>query len=330
MNCKNCNQDLTSFMFLKGFNYCPYCGFEINGEKKEEEKKIPSAYVVNNSSDSTLPTGNLFSFNVFDTNFELVKCFAGKFLMGSPTDEIGRFNNETLHEVIIKKDFYIGKYPVTQAQYKVLMEYNPSKFKGQNNPVDSVDWDHAKEFCYRLNEVTQNIRPAGYLFDLPTEAQWEYACRANTNTSLNNGNNISKFISESLRRGINSNLYYSYKPSCPYLDEVGWYDFNSNKETHSVGKKKPNNWGIYDMHGNVLEWCRDYYWDNYLPENADPDTTTNPNERKYTWNKVCRGGSYDDEPRYCRSAFRYYICAGARTACGFRIALICSDKLVKF
>ena len=292
-------------MFLKGFNYCPYCGYEINGEKKEEEKKTPSAYIVNNTSDSTLSTGNLLTFNIYGINFELVKCPAGKFLMGSPTDEIGRFKNETQHEVIIKKDFYIGKFPITQAQYEAVINYNPSENKGPNNPVDSVNWNHAKEFCYRLNEATHNIRPAGYLFDLPTEAQWEYACRANTNTSLNNGNNISKFISESLRRGVNSNLYYGYKPSCPYLDEVGWYEFNSNKTTHPVGQKKPNNWGIYDMHGNVLEWCRDYYWENYLPENADPDEDLDPNAKKNSGGKVCRGGSYKDEPRYSRSAYRF-------------------------
>ena len=330
MNCKNCNQDLTSFMFLKGFNYCPYCGLEINSEKKEEEKKSPSAYIVSNTTDPAFPSNSILTINAFNINFELIKCPAGKFLMGSPIDEIGRFKNETQHEVFINKDFYIGKYPITQAQYIALIDYNPSEIKSPNNPVQSVDWDHAKEFCYRLNKATQNIRPAGYLFDLPTEAQWEYACRANTNTSLNNGNNLSKFISESLRRGVNSNLYYSYKPSCPYLDEVGWYDFNSEKKTHPVGKKKPNNWGIYDMHGNVLEWCRDYYWENYLPENADPDTTINPNEKKYAWNKVCRGGSYDKEPRYCRSAYRHYTCAGTGASYGFRIALVQSDKFVKF
>ena len=84
------------------------------------------------------------------------------------------------------------------------------------------------------------------------------------------------------------------------------------------------------MHGNVLEWCRDYYWENYLPENADPDTTINPNEKKYAWNKVCRGGSYDKEPRYCRSAYRHYTCAGTGASYGFRIALVQSDKFVKF
>ncbi len=330
MNCKNCNQDLTPFMFLKGFNYCPYCGFEINGEKKEEVKKTPSAYIVNNTSDSPLTTDNLLTFNIYGINFELVKCPAGKFLMGSPTDEIGRFKNEPQHEVIIKKEFYIGKFPITQAQYETVITYNPSESKGPNKPVVSVNWHHAKEFCYKLNEATKNIRPAGFLFDLPTEAQWEYACRANTNTSLNNGNNISKFISESIRKGVNSNLYYSYKPSCPYLDEVGWYEFNSNKTTHPVGQKKPNNWGIYDMHGNVFEWCRDNYWENYLPENADPDNDCEPNV-KNSGGRVCHGGSYEDEPRYCRSAYRYKTSSFAKQAfCGFRIALICSDKFVKF
>ena len=329
MNCKNCNEDLTPFMFLNGFKFCPFCGTGLKGEKRTTANS-QSANKTVDIIDSVVPPENLLIINAFNTSFELIKCPAGKFLMGSPADELGRSKNETQHEVTISDDFFIGRFPVTQAQYEAVTNSNPSCYKDPNNPVDCVNWHQAKELCYRLNEATVNIRPAGYLFDLPTEAQWEYACRANTNTSLNNGNNISKYISESLRRGINKNMYYGYRPNCPYLDEVGWYDFNSNKETHPVGKKKPNNWGIYDMHGNVLEWCRDYYWENYLPENADPDTTLNPNDKKYAYNKVCRGGSYDNEPRYCRSAYRHYTCAGAGTNCGFRIVLICSDKFVKF
>lgn len=325
MNCKYCNQDLSPFMFLNGFKFCPFCGTGLRGEKRATANS-PSDKCVSNIIDSSVPPENLLIINAFNTRFELIKCPAGKFLMGSPADELGRCENETQHEVTIADDFYIGRFPVTQAQFEAVTKKNPSCYKGQDNPVDGVNWHQAKDFCYRLNEATHNIRPAGYLFDLPTEAQWEYACRANTNTSLNNGNNISKFISESLRRGVNSNLYYGYKPSCPFLDEVGWYEFNSNKTTHPVGQKKPNNWGIYDMHGNVLEWCRDYYWENYLPENADPDEDLDPNAKKNSGGKVCRGGSYKDEPRYCRSAYRF----SSFGTYGFRIALICSNKFVKF
>lgn len=325
MNCKNCNQDLTSFMFLKGFNYCPYCGVEINDENKEEKLESYSAYIVSNTIDSAFPENSILTINAFNTDFELVKCPAGKFLMGSPADEIGRFKNETQHEVIINKDFYIGKYPITQAQYKAIIQMNPSQFKAQNKPVCSVTWHWAKEFCYRLNEATVDIRPDGYLFDLPTEAQWEYACRANTITSLNSGKNISKFISKSLRKGINSNLYYGYTPTCPNLDELGWYEVNSFKELQPVGQKKPNNWGIYDMHGNIFEWCRDYYLESYLPGNADPDGEENKDGR------VCRGGSFRQEPQFCRTAYRHHVSSGCSgEEYGFRIALICSDKFVKY
>ena len=294
MNCKYCNEDLTPFMFLDGYKFCPFCGTGLNGERRTTADKS-----VSNIINSAVPPANLLTINAFNTNFELIKCPAGKFLMGSPEDELGRCENETQHEVTIADDFYIGRFPVTQAQFEAVTKKNPSCYKGPNNPVDCINWHQAKDFCLRLNEATVNSRPAGYLFDLPTEAQREYACRANTNTSLNNGNNTSKFISESIRKGVNSNLYYSYKPSCPYLDEVGWYEFNSNKTTHPVGQKKPNNWGIYDMHGNVFEWCRDNYWENYLPENADPDNDCEPNV-KNSGGRVCHGGSYEDEPRYCR------------------------------
>ena len=294
MNCKYCNEDLTPFMFLDGYKFCPFCGTGLNGERRTTADKS-----VSNIINSAVPPANLLTINAFNTNFELIKCPAGKFLMGSPVDELGRCENETQHEVTIADDFYIGRFPVTQAQFEAVTKKNPSCYKGPNNPVDCINWHQAKDFCLRLNEATVNSRPAGYLFDLPTEAQREYACRANTNTSLNNGNNTSKFISESIRKGVNSNLYYSYKPSCPYLDEVGWYEFNSNKTTHPVGQKKPNNWGIYDMHGNVFEWCRDNYWENYLPENADPDNDCEPNV-KNSGGRVCHGGSYEDEPRYCR------------------------------
>ena len=294
MNCKYCNEDLTPFMFLDGYKFCPFCGTGLNGERRTTADKS-----VSNIINSAVPPANLLTINAFNTNFELIKCPAGKFLMGSPEDELGRCENETQHEVTIADDFYIGRFPVTQAQFEAVTKKNPSCYKGPNNPVDCINWHQAKDFCLRLNEATVNSRPAGYLFDLPTEAQREYACRANTNTSLNNGNNTSKFISESIRKGVNSNLYYSYKPSCPYLDEVGWYEFNSNKTTHPVGQKKPNNWGIYDMHGNVFEWCRDNYWENYLPENADPDNDCEP-DVKNSGGRVCHGGSYEDEPRYCR------------------------------
>lgn len=303
MNCKYCNEDLTPFMFLDGFKFCPFCGTGLNGERRTTADKS-----VSNIINSAVPPANLLTINAFNTNFELIKCPAGKFLMGSPEDELGRCENETQHEVTIADDFYIGRFPVTQAQFEAVTKKNPSCYKGPNNPVDCINWHQAKDFCLRLNEATVNSRPAGYLFDLPTEAQWEYACRANTTTSLNSGKNICYTVT-----------------SCPNLDELGWYEYNAFYKTHPVGQKKPNSWGIYDMHGNLSEWCRDYYLENYLPPNADPDGEDTHAQR------VTRNASFRMSPSLCRSAYRFYSNSysqgGEHT---FRLALVKSNKLTVF
>ena len=307
MICKYCNEVLTPFMFLDGFKFCPFCGTGLNGEKRPTANS-QSANITANIINSTVPPENLLIINAFNTCFELIKCPAGKFLMGSPADELGRCENETQHKVTIANDFYIGRFPITQAQYEAVTKQNPSYFKGPNYPVVGVNWHQAKDFCYRLNEATVNMRPAGYLFDLPTEAQWEYACRANTTTSLNSGKNICYRVT-----------------SCPNLDELGWYEYNSSHKMHPVGQKKPNSWGIYDMHGNLSEWCRDYYLENYLPENADPD-----GEDRYA-HRVIRNGSFRNIPSLCRSAYRFYI--NSYSQCGentFRLALVKSNKLTMF
>ena len=230
-------------------------------------------------------------FEVKDTPIVMVKCPAGTFVMGSlagPLGELGRsngdvFNDETQHNVTISNDFYIGKFPVTQAQYMAVMGKNPSKFQDDNNPVERVSWFMAKEFCDKLNEVTESTRLAGYRFDLPTEAQWEYACRAGTTTALNSGKNITTT---------------EEKVNCPNLDEVGWYESNSDGKAQPVGLKKPNAWGIYDMHGNVWEWCEDWWGDYDLINLTDPIGPASGSIR------VCRGGSWCYAPKVCRSAYR--------------------------
>ena len=244
------------------------------------------------------------SFVIKELDLELKKCPAGRFMMGSPEDELGRAEklDEKLHSVIISKPFYIGKYVVTQKQYQTLMGNNPSLFKGENKPVENVSWNDAKEFINRLSSIFRKFIPIGYKFDLPTEAQWEYACRAGTTTALNNGKNIT-----------------SKTDSCYNLYGLGWYSNNSGSKTHAVGYKKPNAWGIYDMHGNVWEWCRDWYGNYKSWTRSDPICISGSD-------RVRRGGSWNCSAIFCRSACRNNGNPNfGNCTLGFRVALVPSD-----
>ncbi|HEY7545724.1 MAG TPA: bifunctional serine/threonine-protein kinase/formylglycine-generating enzyme family protein, partial [Blastocatellia bacterium] len=177
----------------------------------------------------------------------------GEFLMGS---EKGEGDEKPAHKVRISRPFEMGKYEVTQAQWEAVMGNNPSNFKGANLPVENVSWNDAQEFIQKLN-----ARNDGYVYRLPTEAEWEYACRAGS-TGDYAGN----------------------------LDEMAWHGSNSASKTHSVGQKKPNAWGLHDMHGNVWEWCMDWYLENYYSQSpsADPPGPGTGSLR------VSRGGSCYD------------------------------------
>ncbi len=194
---------------------------------------------------------------------------AGKFMRGSPDSEQGRAKKEgPQDEVTISKPLYMGVTEVTQAQYEAVMGKNPSQFRGATNPVDMVSWNDATEFCKKLSEKTrQTVR-------LPTEAEWEYACRAGTATA------------------------FSFGDADSALSDYAWYKANSGDTPHPVGQKKPNAWGLYDMHGNVWEWCADWYGD--YPKGAATDPQ-GPASGKY---RVLRGGSWLSNPDYCRSAYR--------------------------
>ena len=213
--------------------------------------------------------------------------------MGSPENEKGRGNDETPHDVTHTTDYYMQTTEVTQGQWKTVMGENPSSFKncGESCPVENVSWDDVQAFILRLNNSSkQNYR-------LPTEAEWEYAARAGSKTAFANGD-----IQET-GCGLD-----------PNLDKMGWYCGNSNNETHPVAQKQPNAWQLYDMHGNVYEWCSDWFGDypTYL--------LTNPIGPDKGSSRVARGGSLDYYAWNCRSAFRFRYEPGYRDRdLGFRL-----------
>jgi len=202
----------------------------------------------------------------------------GTFMMGSPLTESGRDNDEKQHSVTLTEGFYIQTTEVTQGQWKAVMGNNPSFFKncGDDCPVEQVSWNDAQELILKMNQMVGSGR-----YRLPTEAEWEYACRAGSKTAVANGG-----ISE-LECGHDSNL-----------DAMGWYCGNARKKTHPVAQKNPNAWGLYDMHGNVFEWCQDRYGDYYSISVTDP---TGPMGGLY---RVYRGGGWNFGAKLCRSADR--------------------------
>ena len=231
----------------------------------------------------------------------------GTFTMGSPSGELGRGDNETQHEVTLTQGYWLGKYEVTQAQYKAVTGRDPSVFKGDSDPVENVSWFDARDFCAKLTEIeaAAGRLPEGYEYALPTEAQWEYACRAGTITAFNNGTNIP--AAEQIEDEY-----------CFNLNAIGWYKFNSYGTPHPAGEKQPNAWGLYDMHGNVAEWCLDWYKKDYPnPFAVDP-------AGPYTAiRRVVRGGSYSDGAGSERSAFRLAsLMTYSDSTVGFRVALV--------
>jgi formylglycine-generating enzyme required for sulfatase activity len=219
---------------------------------------------------------------------EMVFVQGGTFRMGC-TGEQGSCEDDEkpVHEVTVSS-FYMGKYEVTQAQWKTLMGSNPSYFKGDNLPVEKVSWNDAQMFIERLNAAT------GKQYRLPTEAEWEYAARGGTQS-----------------RG------YRYSGSNT-LNEVAWHYYNSEGKTHPAGTKIANELGIYDMSGNVWEWCYDWY--GSYPASAQ----NNPTGVSSGFYRVTRGGSWFNYASHCRVAYRYYNSPGDSGILGFRVA--CSSE----
>ncbi|MDR1487384.1 MAG: formylglycine-generating enzyme family protein [Deltaproteobacteria bacterium] len=201
---------------------------------------------------------------------EFVLIEAGSFQMGSdPNKDRNASYDETQHKVTIRKPFYIGKFEVTQAQWEAVMGDNPSKFKGQNNPVERVSWGKVQDFIAKLNEMEST---KGYR--LPTEAEWEYAARAGTATIFSFGDDPAK------------------------LGDYAWHSGNSGSATHPVGEKKPNPWGLYDVHGNVYEWVSDWH------EKYSSSSATDPKGPSKGFERVTRGGAWNGWPEHLRSARR--------------------------
>ena len=224
---------------------------------------------------------------------------AGKFLMGSPATEKERNPNETQHEVTLTQGFLMGVHEVTQAQYAQVMGKNPSDFQGDNLPVETVSYKDALEFCQKLSDLPAE-KAAGRKYRLPTEAEWEYCCRAGTSTPFHFGNELN-----GTQANCDGTFPYGNTQKGPFL-----------RETSPVGSYPPNAWGLYDMHGNVCEWCQD--WSGDYPKQS----VTDPRGPEAGAICVLRGGSWGNEAANCRSAGRRGNDPSYRNGrIGFRLAL---------
>ena len=255
-----------------------------------EEQKAPTKEPVK------APTGPVKgeSFSIPNLKLDMLWCKPGTFMMGSPEDEKVRQEEETQHEVTLTKGFYLGKYEVTQAQWEKVMGTNPSNFKGATLPMEKVSWNDAMEFCKKLTpmEKAAGRLPEGWVYTLPSEAQWEYACRAGTTTA-----------------------YY-------FGDEITPKQANYNVgKTTSVGTYPANAWGFHDLHGNVWEWCSDWYGDYPSGSANDP---VGPSVGTL---RVFRGGSWYYIGRNLRSAFRSRDAPDIRSFnLGFRLSFQTEKK----
>lgn len=208
---------------------------------------------------------------------EMIAIPGGSFLMGSEDFD----NTKPVHRVTLSQ-FHIGKYQITQAQWQAVMKTNPSHFKGDNLPVENVSWTDASEFCRKLSEKT------GKEFRLPTEAEWEYACLAGSTGK------------------------YCFGDDEALLKDYAWFGEDWQKgSTHPVGQKKPNNWGLHDMHGNVWEWCQDWYDADFYAELAKQGEAVNPQGLTNGNNRVLRGGTWALSQTFSRAAYRRVALRGA-------------------
>ena len=259
-----------------GAFFCAACEADFRDERKRGErplcdkcyaarqKKITDQRAHREAEERKKKSGKEIIENSIGTRLKLIP--AGEFVMGDKKRSDAR-----PHRVRITNPFYLGIYQVTQREWQAVMGGNPSNLKGDDHPVENVSWDDCQEFIAALNQ-----REGTWQYRLPTEAEWEYACRAGSTTR------------------------YCFGNSAAQLGRYAWFSKNSGKETHQVGTKAPNAWGLHDMHGNVWEWCEDWYGD--YPKGAVADSQ-GPSDGS---NRVNRGGSWLNGAESCASAYRDY------------------------
>ncbi len=252
------------------------CAFAEN-----EEDNTTAVNEFDGGNEASINNGRDTFKNQLGMRFAFIS--GGEFIIGSPPEEPGRTIFEVQQAVYVDKPFYIQMTEVTQQQWKEVMNHNPSYFSGcgDNCPVESVSWLDVQAFIKKLNHLDSNNT-----YRLPTEAEWEYVCRSGSMTAFSNGALIN----------------FDCQENNP-LDEMAWYHCNSHGKVHAVAQKMPNDWGIYDMHGNVYEWCQDVYVADYtkkiiMKENRDLDPIAD---------RVGRSCSFDDAAVSCRSAARVNI-----------------------
>ncbi len=301
----NYNNDISYSLSRRIFSDADRCGFRIVQTSTLPEKIISAEDYAATRSDTrrseNIPGSRNFLLGT-DILLELLPIPSGSFLMGSPESELGRMADETRHPVTLTYRFWLGKFQVTQAQWQAVMGDNPSCFKGPDLPVEQVTWEDCAAFAAKLTEREKAHLPEGYGYRLPTEAEWEYACRSGTATPFHYGNTL-----DSTQANFDGNYPYGDAGRCVFLD----------RKTPG-GTYRPNSWGLYDMHGNVAEWCHDWYAD--YPEGVAIDPVGPDTGQK----RVLRGGHWRIDGRTCRSACR---CShkpnwqGRFCYFGFRLAL---------
>lgn len=240
--------------------------------------------------------------NSLGMEFRLIP--AGTFTMGSPETEKGRYDNEKQHQVTITKPFWIGITQVTQSQYERVIGNNPSYHQREvvggdssNHPVEEISWEEAVRYCRRISELSE-IRKGKCIYRLPTEAEWEYSCRAGATTT------------------------FCFGEDEVLLPEYAWIKSNSDGKTHPVGQKKPNNWGLRDMHGNVLEYCSDFFRNKYPGKHTvDPTGPKNGYGPKNDHFRLIRGGRRNSDAGQCRSSRRIGVAGPGNYSIGFRVAM---------